>query len=74
MQSLFVQAGGTLLDRHEVTGIVPGQMIKVETIKGTFMSKKVVVTAGAWTNKVLKKTGLTLPLRVSINSLMINNY
>ena len=58
--------GGQLLDCHKVTGLVPGPVVTVETDKGSFKAKKVIVTAGAWANDVLKTTGLTLPMKVSI--------
>ena len=48
-----------------MTGIVPGHIITVETEKGMFRTTKLIVTAGAWANKVLKTTGLHLPLKVA---------
>lgn len=57
--------GGRLLDQHKVTRIDPtGPTVTIETNKGVFRSKKVIITAGAWTNKVLESTGLQLPLKV----------
>ena len=40
----------------------------VQTDKGDFRAKRVVITAGAWTNKLLQPTGLTLPLKVELYS------
>ena len=63
-QELFVRYGGKLLDNHRVTGIIPGDLIAVQTNKESFMAKKVIITAGAWTGKLVEGTGLTLPLQV----------
>ena len=63
-QELFIRYGGKLLARHRVTEIIPGDLITVQTDKGTFMAKKVIITAGAWTGKLVEGTGLTLPLKV----------
>ena len=54
------------MDNHKVTGVIPGDIIVVETDKGIFKAKKVIVAAGTWTNLVLEGTGLTLPIKVSI--------
>ena len=54
---------GQLLDCHKVTGCVPGPVVSVEADKGSF---KVIVTAATWANDVLKTTGITLPMKVSI--------
>ena len=56
------------MDRHTVTGLVPGDVITVQTDKGTFRAYKVIVTAGAWTNQILESTGLKLPLKVKYDS------
>ena len=61
---MFVHNGGQLLDCHKVTGLIPGPVVTIETNKGSFRAKKVIVTVGAWTNKLLETTGLTLPLKV----------
>ena len=48
----------------------------VQTDKGDFRAKRVVITstAGAWTNKLLQPTGLTLPLEVSSSSIARGVY
>ena len=63
-QELFVSHGGVLQDNHRVTRIIPGPVVTVETDKTSFRAKRIIVTAGAWTNKLLQHTGLTLPLKV----------
>ena len=62
MQKIFISYGGTVLDRHKVLGIVPGRIIKVETEKGPFLCKSLILCAGPWTNNLLADTGLQLPL------------
>ena len=52
------------MDKHKVTRIIPGTVVTVETEKTSFRAKRIIVTAGAWTNKLLHHTGLTLPLKV----------
>ena len=44
-------------------------MVIVETNKGSFKAKKVILATGAWTNELLNSTGLglDLPLKVSYN-------
>ena len=64
IQELFTCNGGQLLDHHKVLRLVPGPVVIVETDRGTFKSKRVIITAGAWTNKLLECTGLKLPLKV----------
>jgi len=39
--------------------------ITVVTEQGTFTCKRLIVAAGAWTNQILKGTGIQLPLRVT---------
>lgn len=63
---MFVSAGGVFLDEHPVTEIIPGQVITIRTAKGTFRTRKLVITAGAWTSEVLRPLGLELPLEVMI--------
>ena len=63
---MFVENGGSLLDETKVINIITpdGPVVTIETNAGTFKSKKVIITAGAWTNKLLAMTGLQLPLKV----------
>ena len=62
MQNIFLSYGGTILDRHKVVGIIPDRIVKLETEKGSFLCKSLVICAGPWTNHVLADTGLKLPL------------
>ena len=66
-QDLFIQYGGQLLDNRKVTDIIPGDIVTVQTERGNnFKAKRVILTAGPWTNKLIKLIGLTLPLQVTI--------
>lgn len=47
-----------------MTQIMPGPVVTIVTEKTTFKTKKLILTAGPWTNKLLQPTGLTLPLTV----------
>ena len=64
-QNLFVKGGGVIKDYHEVTDIVPGEVVTVKTNKGTFGGRKVVITAGPWGPAIIKKLGIELPFKVN---------
>lgn len=44
--------------------IIPGPVVTVVTNKGTFQTKKLVITAGAWTKALCSKLGVQLPFEV----------
>lgn len=46
MQSLFIKKGGKIFDNCQVTAIRPGDIITLETNKGSFNARKIVITAG----------------------------
>ena len=52
-------------DYHKVTDIIPGHMVTVKTTSGDFTAKKVVITAGPWTPKIMRQLGVELPVVVS---------
>ena len=55
--------GATILDETPVLGVrAVGDGVEVETAAGTFSAKKLVVAAGAWTNKVLGHLGYEIPI------------
>ena len=66
LQRLFVDRGGVFLDNHCVTDILPGDCVTIRTNKGDFSARKVIITAGGWAPKLLKKLGVDLPLKVLI--------
>ena len=67
VQKMFVTFGGTLHDAEPVTKISPSaRSVTVTTALRQYTAKSVVVTAGAWSSKVLKPLGLNLPLKVHV--------
>jgi sarcosine oxidase len=58
--------GATILDNTAVQSIdIRGGQCRVVTAAGTFEAGKLVLTSGAWTNRVLASLGLELPLTVT---------
>jgi sarcosine oxidase len=58
--------GATILSETPVRSITPdGEGVEVVTDKATYRARRVVVTAGAWSNQVLRNVGLNLPLTVT---------
>ena len=61
-----MKCGGTLKDYHKVTEIVPGESVTtVRANHGDFMARRVIITAGPWTPKIMRKLGVELPIVVS---------
>jgi sarcosine oxidase len=58
--------GATILDRCPVTAIRPfGGGVEVETGRGAFACRRLIVTAGAWTDYVLAGLGVNLGITVT---------
>lgn len=58
--------GATILEQTPVRAIRPRNgRVEVVTDEATFEAGKVVITSGAWTNRVLESVGRTLPLTVT---------
>ncbi len=58
--------GATIRDQAPVRRISPGDgSVQVETDEQTFSARRLVVTAGAWTNHLLRSVGLEYPLTVT---------
>ena len=64
-QNLFMKHGGILKDYHKVMEIIPGERATVKTNRGDFTAKRVIVTAGPWTPKIMRQLGVELPIVVS---------
>ncbi|XP_058018992.1 peroxisomal sarcosine oxidase isoform X2 [Ahaetulla prasina] len=64
VQDLFQRHRGVLRDGEKVLQILPGSVVTVTTSRGKYQAKRLVVTAGAWTNQLLAPLGLQLPLQV----------
>ena len=58
--------GGVLKDYHKVTEIIPGERVTVKTNHGDFVAKRVIITAGPWTPKIMRQLGVELPIVVSL--------
>jgi sarcosine oxidase len=55
--------GATILDNTPVRSVrVVDDGVEVETDKGTFGGRRLIVAAGAWTNEVLRHVGVELPI------------
>lgn len=58
--------GATILDSTPVLDIRPiSDGVEVSTEQGVFTARRLVVTAGAWTSKVLRHVGRDLPITVT---------
>jgi sarcosine oxidase len=55
--------GATILENTPVRSLrVASDRIEVATDRGTFHARRLVVAAGAWTNRVLRHVGVELPI------------
>lgn len=54
-----------LRDDEPVTNLIPGETILIETAKGRYETKRLVIAAGGWANHLLKFLNLSLPVRVT---------
>ena len=66
-QTLFVEAGGVLKDEHPVTEIIPGETVTVRTSKGSFQTRRLVITVGPWAPKLLQSLRVELPYEVCLS-------
>lgn len=58
--------GATILDEIQVEQIEPeGEGVMLKTSAGEFHCKRLVIAAGAWTNKILESVGFPVPLIVT---------
>ncbi|XP_050410352.2 peroxisomal sarcosine oxidase [Patella vulgata] len=64
-QEQFKKYGGTLRDGEQVHDVIPGDIVILKTTTGNqFRGRNVVLALGPYTNNLLAKTGLQLPLQV----------
>ena len=61
-----MESGGILKDYHKVTDIIPGDVVTVRTTSGDFKAKRVIITAGPWTPKIMRQLGVELPVVVCL--------
>ncbi|XP_029373811.1 peroxisomal sarcosine oxidase [Echeneis naucrates] len=64
VQAQFQKLGGIIRDKEKVMDIKPGPVVTVSTSAGVYRAKRLVITAGPWTNRLLSHTDLQLPLEV----------
>ena len=58
--------GATLRERAPVEAVrADGGEVEVRTAEATFRCRRLIITAGAWSNRALGALGLELPLRVT---------
>lgn len=64
-QQVFKLHGGVIRDGEPVSAIFPdqGPYVVVNTTKGQYCAKNLVLATGAWTSKLLGILGLRLPLK-----------
>ncbi|KAM6163225.1 peroxisomal sarcosine oxidase [Rhynchocyon petersi] len=63
LQDVIRQLGGTVRDGEKVIGINPGLLVTVKTTSRSYQAKSLIITAGPWTNHVLRPLGIQLPLQ-----------
>nr|XP_056721396.1 peroxisomal sarcosine oxidase [Euleptes europaea] len=63
VQEQFLRSGGTVQDGAKVLSILPGNPITITTNRGEYQAKRLAVTAGPWTSRLLSPLGLELPLQ-----------
>ncbi|XP_797352.2 peroxisomal sarcosine oxidase [Strongylocentrotus purpuratus] len=64
-QDTFKNCGGILKEEEQVLKITPGTLVTVTTSKGTYRTRHLILTPGAWAQKVLRPLGLDPPLTVA---------
>ena len=60
-----MKSGGVLKDYHKVTEIIPGERVAVRTNHSDFTARRVIITAGPWTPKIMRQLGVEMPVVVS---------
>ncbi|XP_006874251.1 PREDICTED: peroxisomal sarcosine oxidase [Chrysochloris asiatica] len=63
LQDVVRQLGGKVHDGEKVMEIKPGLLVTVKTTSKSYQAKSVVITAGPWTNRLLRPLGIQLPLQ-----------
>ncbi|XP_057571826.1 peroxisomal sarcosine oxidase isoform X2 [Hippopotamus amphibius kiboko] len=65
LQDAIRQLGGIVHDGEKVMEIKPGLPVVVKTTSRSYQAKSLIITAGPWTNRLLRPLGVELPLKVS---------
>ncbi|MBN8722848.1 MAG: N-methyl-L-tryptophan oxidase [Acidobacteria bacterium] len=66
MVQCAIKSSATIVDNEIVQEIIPSlDSVKIITSKNQYIADKLIITSGAWTNKLLRYFDLNLPLQVS---------
>uniref|UniRef100_A0A4X1TQH1 Peroxisomal sarcosine oxidase n=1 Tax=Sus scrofa TaxID=9823 RepID=A0A4X1TQH1_PIG len=63
LQDAIRQLGGIVHDGEKVMEIKPGLPVVVKTTSSSYQARSLIITAGPWTNRLLRPLGLELPLQ-----------
>ncbi|KAM9749638.1 peroxisomal sarcosine oxidase isoform 1-T1 [Dama dama] len=63
LQDAIRQLGGIVHDGEKVVEIKPGLPVMVKTTSSSYQAKSLIITAGPWTNRLLRPLGAELPLQ-----------
>ncbi|XP_059938327.1 peroxisomal sarcosine oxidase [Mesoplodon densirostris] len=63
LQDAIRQLGGIVHDGEKVIEIKPGLLVVVKTTSRSYQAKSLIITAGPWTNRLLRPLGIELPLQ-----------
>lgn len=63
LQDAIRKLGGIVHDGEKVVEIKPGLPVTVKTTSRSYQSKSLIITAGPWTNRLLRPLGAELPLQ-----------
>ncbi|XP_039109482.1 peroxisomal sarcosine oxidase [Hyaena hyaena] len=63
LQDAVRRLGGQVCDGEKVMEIKPGRPVTVKTTSRSYQAKSLIITAGPWTNRLLRPLGIELPLQ-----------
>lgn len=63
LQDAVRHLGGTVRDGEKVLDIKPGLPVTVTATSRSYQAKSLIITAGPWTNRLLRPLGIELPLQ-----------
>lgn len=63
IQDVIQQLGVIVRDGEKVMEIKPGLPVVVKTTSRSYQAKSLIITAGPWTNQLLRPLGVELPLQ-----------
>ncbi|KAK3091293.1 hypothetical protein FSP39_018701 [Pinctada imbricata] len=63
-QTLFKKHGGEIKDGEKVETVSPGDICSIQTSKGEYRCRHLVLTTGPWSKPFMSTLHVTLPLRV----------